>query len=93
MENIEKNEIITTEAIEDITEATPTEGSVLKTVGIIGVGLAGAALLTKFVLLPLGRKAIGAIQKRKATKKAEKAEPAEVELDDMDLDEIPEIDE
>lgn len=93
MENIEKNEIITTEAIEDMTEATSTNGSVLKTVGIIGAGLAGAALLTKFVLLPLGRKAIGAIQKRKAAKNTKTHQEEETDLDDMDLDEIPEIDE
>ena len=93
MENIEKNEIITTEAIEDITEATSNEGSVLKTVGIIGVGLAGAALLTKYVLLPLGRKAVGKLKQRKATKKAKSDDTVEVEFDDMDLDEIPEIDE
>ena len=93
MENMEKNEIITTEAIEDITEADSTNGNTLKTVGIIGIGLAGAALLTKFVLLPLGRKAIGAIQRRKAAKKTKTTEQDEVDFEDMNLDEIPEIDE
>lgn len=93
MENMEKNEIITTEAIEDITEADSTNGNTLKTVGIIGIGLAGAALLTKFVLLPLGRKAIGAIRKRKAAKKTKTTEQDEVDFEDMNLDEIPEIDE
>lgn len=39
MENIEKNEIINTEAIEDLTtEATSNNGSAIKTVGIIGLG-------------------------------------------------------
>lgn len=54
MENIEKNEIINTEAIEDLTtEATSSNGSVIKTVGIIGLGVVGAALLTKYVVVPL----------------------------------------
>lgn len=92
MENIEKNEIITTEAIEEITDATNNNGNVLKTIGIIGVGLAGAALLTKFVLLPLGKKVVTGIQMKKARRDAEKnPEVVETELSDMDLDEIPDI--
>lgn len=92
MENIEKNEIITTEAIEDITEATSNNGSVLKTVGIIGVGLAGAALLTKFVLLPTARKVKRTIQRKKAAKQmAEKTDAEEIDLTDIDLDDIPDV--
>lgn len=91
MENIEKNEIITTEAIEEITDAT-NNGNVLKTIGIIGVGLAGAALLTKFVLLPLGKKVVTGIQMKKARRDAEKnPEVVETELRDIDQDEIPDI--
>ena len=93
MENIEKNEIITTEAIEDMTEATSNNGSVLKTVGIVGAGLAGAALLTKFVLLPLGRKAVSAIRNRKTSRMTKNAQTDETDLDDMDLGDIPEIEE
>lgn len=91
MENIEKNEIITTEAIEEITDAT-NNGNVLKTISIIGVGLAGAALLTKFVLLPLGKKVVTGIQMKKARRDAEKnPEVVETELSDIDQDEIPDI--
>lgn len=92
MENIEKNEIITTEAIEDITEATTDNGTMLKTVGKIGVGLAAAALLTKFVLIPVGRKVIHKIRNRKATVKVNVTEPAEVDLDDMEIEDLPDVD-
>ena len=91
MENIEKNEIITTEAIEDITEATSKNGSSLKTVGIIGLGVTGAVILTKFVLLPTARKVKSAIQQKKLIRKANNAEVAEVCPDDMILDDIPEV--
>lgn len=91
MENIEKNEIITTEAIEDITEATSNGGSALKTMGIIGLGVLGAVILTRFVLLPAAREIKGAIQQKGATEKAKDAEAIEVDLDDMYLDDIPEV--
>lgn len=94
MENIEKNEIINTEAIEDLTtEATSNNGSVIKTVGIIGLGVVGAALLTKYVVVPVARKVKHAIQQKKATKKANTAEAEEIDLSDVELDEIPEINE
>lgn len=94
MENIEKNEIINTEAIEDLTtEATSNNGSVIKTVGIIGLGVVGAALLTKYVMAPVVRKVKRTIQQKKATKKANTAEAEEIDLSDVELDEIPEIDE
>lgn len=94
MENIEKNKIINTEAIEDLTtEATSNNGSVIKTVGIIGLGVVGAALLTKYVMVPVVRKVKHAIQQKKATKKANMAEAEEIDLSDVELDEIPEIDE
>lgn len=94
MENIEKNEIINTEAIEDLTtEATSSNGSVIKTVGIIGLGVAGAALLTKYVVVPVVHKVKRTIQQKKATKKVNTAEAEEIDLSDVELDEIPEIDE
>lgn len=93
MENIEKNEIINTEAIEDLTtEATSNNGSVIKTVGIIGLGVVGAALLTKYVMVPVVRKVKRTIQRKKATKKANTAEAEEIDLSD-EIPEIPEIDE
>lgn len=94
MENIEKNEIINTEAIEDLTtEATSNNGSAIKTVGIIGLGVVGATLLTKYVVVPAVRKVKRAIQQKKATKKVNTADEEEVDLSDVELDEIPEIDE
>ena len=94
MANIEKNEIINTEAIEDLTtEATSSNGSVIKTVGIIGLGVVGAALLTKYVVVPVDHKVKRTIQQKKATKKVNTAEAEEIDLSDVELDEIPEIDE
>ena len=94
MENIEKNEIINTEAIEDLTtEATSNYGRVIAAVGIIGLGVVGAALLTKYVMAPVVRKVKRTIQQKKATKKANMAEAEEIDLSDVELDEIPEIDE
>lgn len=94
MENIEKNEIINTEAIEDLTtEATSNNGSVIKTVGIIGLGVVGAALLAECVMVPVVRKVKHAIRQKKAIKKAYTAEAEELDLSDVELDEIPEIDE
>ena len=94
MENIEKNEIINTEAIEDLTtEATSNNGSAIKTVGIIGMGVVGATLLTKYVVVPAVRKVKRAIQQKKATKKVNTADAEEIDLSDVELDEIPEIDE
>ena len=90
----EKNEIITTEAIEDMTEATPTEGSTLKTIGIVGLGLIAAAAVVKFAVIPMTKKIKREITKRKVAKRhTEEAKEEETDLDDMDLDEIPEIDE
>ena len=94
MENIEKNEIINTEAIEDLTtEATSNNGSAIKTVGIIGLGVVGATLLTKYVVVPAVRKVKRAIQQKKATKKVNTADAEEIDLSDVELDDIPEIDE
>lgn len=94
MENIEKNEIINTEAIEDLTtEATSNNRSAIKTVGIIGLGVVGATLLTKYVVVPAVRKVKRAFQQKKAAKEVNAADAEEVDLSDVELDEIPEIDE
>lgn len=92
MENMETNDIITTEAIEEITEATTDNGTMLKTVGKIGVGLAAAALLTKFVLIPICRKINWhKIRSKKATKKDDAIEPDDIDLDNMEIDDIPDM--
>ena len=92
MENIETNDIITTEAIEEITEAVPTGKSGLKTAAKVGVIGAASIAAWEFAVKPLGRKVKGLINKKKAAKKPKKTEE-EIDLDDMDLDEVPEIDE
>lgn len=93
MENMETNDIITTEAIEEITEAVPTGKSGLKTAAKVGVIGAVSIAAWEFAVKPLGRKVKSLINKRKAAKKPKKTEEEEIDLDDMDLDEVPEIDE
>ena len=93
MENMETNDIITTEAIEEITEAIPTGRSGLKTAAKVGVIGAASIAAWEFAVKPLGRKVKGLIDKKKAAKKPKKAGGDEIDLDDMNLDEIPEIDE
>ncbi len=93
MENIENNDIITTEAIEEITEDVPTGKSGLKTAAKVGVIGAVSIAAWEFAVKPLGRKIKGLINKRKAAKKPKKTEEEEIDLDNMDLDEVPEIDE
>lgn len=95
MENMETNDIITTEAIEEITEAVPTGKSGLKTAAKVGVIGAVSIAAWEFAVKPLGRKVKGLIDKKKAAKKTKKAVKVEeeIDLDDMDLDEVPEIDE
>ena len=92
MANIETNDIITTEAIEEITEAVPTGKSGLKTAAKVGVIGATSIAAWEFAVKPLGRKVKGLINKKKAAKKPKKTEE-EIDLDDMDLYEVPEIDE
>lgn len=92
MENIETNDIITTEAIEEITEAVPTGKSGLKTAAKVGVIGAASIAAWEFAVKPLGRKVKGLINKKKAAKKPKKTEE-EIDLNDMDLYEVPEIDE
>lgn len=93
MENMETNDIITTEAIEEITEAVPTGKSGLKTAAKVGVIGAVSIAAWEFAVKPLGRKVKGLINKKKAAKRPKKTEEEEIDLDDMDLDEVPEIDE
>lgn len=93
MENMETNDITTTEAIEETTEAVLTGKSGLKTAAKVGVIGAASIAAWEFAVKPLGRKVKGLINKRKAARKPKKADGDVIEVDDMDLDEIPEIDE
>ena len=81
MENIENNDIITTEAIEEITEDVPTGKSGLKTAAKVGVIGAVSIAAWEFAVKPLGRKIKGLINKRKAAKKPKKTEEEEIDLD------------
>lgn len=92
MDTIETNDIITTEAVEEIVDKVPTGKSGLKTVAKVGlIGAAGIAAW-ELAVKPLGRKVKGLISKKKAAKKAKKPED-EIDLDEMDLDNIPDIEE
>ena len=93
METIETNDIITTEAVEEIVDAVPTGKSGLKTAAKVGVIGAVSVAAWEFAVKPLGRKVKGLIAKKKAAKKSKKPADDEVDLEEMDLDDIPEIDE
>ncbi len=94
MENMETNDIITTEAIEEITEAVPTGNSGLKTVAKVGAIGAASIAAWEFAVKPVYRWVKGKIVKAwKASKKPKKSQEDEINLDEMDLDEVPEIDE
>lgn len=92
MENMEVNDIITTEAIEEITEAVPTGNSGLKNVAKIGAIGAASIAAWELAVKPIGRKIKGLIIKKKAARKTKKAEE-EVDLDNLEIDEIPELEE
>lgn len=92
MENMEVNDIITTEAIEEITEAVPTSNSGLKNVAKIGVIGAASIAVWELAVKPLGHKIKGLVTKKKTAGKITKTEE-ELDPDDMEIDEIPEIEE
>ncbi len=90
MDTIETNDIITTEAIEEITDKVTTGKSGLKTVAKVGIiGVAGVAVW-ELAVKPLGHTIKGLIAKKTAAKKTKKAQD-EIDLDDMDLEDIPNI--
>ena len=96
MENMETNDIITTEAIEEITESNPTGKNCLKTAAEIGIIGAASIAVWEFGvkrIIRWGKRKIAA--KKAASKNSKK--PAEADddkdIDNMTLDDIPEIDE
>lgn len=91
MENMEMNEIITTEAMEDtMTEAVASGKNGVKTGLVIGGSMFLGALLYERVVKPVGHKIGTKIAGKMAARKAKKAET--VNLDDMDIEDIPDID-
>lgn len=92
MENNEMmNEVITTEAMEEITTqvAAPSNGNGLKNLAIIGGIMTLGAVAWEFAVKPVGRKVKASIHKAR-TKKGVKQQPQEEPEDVMEyeLDEI-----
>lgn len=93
MENMETNDNITTEAIEEIAEAVPTGNSGLKTVAKAGVIGAVSIAAWELAVKPAYRWVKGKIAGKKAAKKSKKSQGNDGVPEEVDLDEIPEIDE
>lgn len=88
MENEMMNEVITTEAAQEITTqvAAPSKNSSLKNVAIVGGIMTLGALAWEFGVKPVGRKVKNAIKKAK-DKRKEKPVEDEDELNINDLEE------
>lgn len=90
MENMETNEIITTEVMDDVlTEVTTSGDSGMKTGLVIGGSMVLGALLYERVVKPVGKKVYAKIASKVAAKKAKKTKV--VDLDDMEIEDIPDI--
>lgn len=89
---MENNDIITTEAIEEITEAVPTGNSNLKTAATVGVIGAASVAAWEFVVKPAYHWAKRKIHDRKAFKKAKMVQAAEPDEMKDSVEEI-EVDE
>lgn len=90
MENMEMNEIITTEVMEDaMTEATASGNSGMKTGLVIGGSMVLGALLYERVVKPVGKKVCAKVASKMAAGKAKKTKV--VDQDDMDIEEIGDI--
>ena len=87
MENME-NEIMNNEAMDEVVDTVIEESFLSKygKYGIAAVAGAGLALAAK----PIYKKTKNWILKKRAARKAKKAEK-EIDLDNMELDDIPEI--
>lgn len=89
---MENNDIITTEAIEEITEAIPTGNSNLKTMVEVGfIGTLGA-VAWEFIVKPVCRWGKRKYQEKKALRKAKmlkEAEPDDMKdsVEELEIDE------
>ncbi|MDY2835713.1 MAG: hypothetical protein SOW46_11025 [Candidatus Aphodomonas sp.] len=88
MEDMNVNEIMTGEATEEAMDAAVSGGRNVKTGLALGGAMVLGAVLWERVVKPTARKIANGIAAKKAAK-AKKAEPGD--LDDVDLDDIPEI--
>ena len=93
MENMDMNEIITNDAVEEateaVTEAVTSGKNGVKTGLIVGGAMVVGAMLWEHVVKPIGRKVRIKIAQKKALK-AKKAKE-EVDLEDMEIEDIPEV--
>ena len=88
MENME-NEIMNNEVVDEVVDTMVEEESFLSKYGKYGIAAvvgAGLAIAAK----PIYKKTKNWILKKRAARKAKKAEK-EIDLDNMELDDIPEI--
>lgn len=86
MENMDMNEIITNDAVEEATEAVTSGKNGIKAGLIVGGAMVVGAVLWERVVKPIGRKVCIKITQKKAKKAKE-----EVDLEDMELEDIPEV--
>ena len=89
MENMDMNEIITNDTVEEATEAVTSSKNGVKTGLIVGGAMVVGAVLWERVVKPIGRKVRIKIAQKKALK-AKKAKE-EVDLEDMEIEDIPEV--
>lgn len=88
MENME-NEIMNNEVMDEVVDTMVEEESFLSKYGKYGIAVAAGAGLA-LAAKPVYKKAKNWILKKRAARKAKKAEK-EIDLDTMELDDIPEI--
>ena len=94
MENMETNDIITTEAIEEIADNVTNGQNCLKTAAEIGIIGAASIAVWEFGVKRIIRLVKGKIAEKKAASKDLKKPKSDDEVDDMNLDDdLPEIDE
>lgn len=94
MENEMMNEVVTTEAMEEITTqvAAPSKGYGLKNLAIVGSIMTLGAVAWEFAVKPIGRKVKTGIRKASAKHKAKAAQQNEPKDDvDFEIDELEEI--
>lgn len=87
MENVMTNDVIVTEAAQDIVEqvAKPSGNNGLKNVAIVGGIMTLGAMAWEFAVKPIGRKVKTAIKKARDKRKGESAEGYdESNIDDPD---------
>lgn len=91
MENMENNEIMTTEVVDEAVKAVSGKRIVKNIVGI-GLGGVGGFVLAKFVVIPVVRKISTKIKAKKANRN-HKQDVDEVDLEDMEVEDLPDLDE